>query len=225
MSVEVIGGLLKARPTDFFVRENSLVNIVEENQATHHYFLLRKCGLTTMEAIALIAKAADILSTDISYSGLKDEDAVTEQLVALPINVKLNSALVSGCASKEADRWLHLSHYGYGSKPLQIGYLAGNTFHVSMRMLSRTAAEALKLRRSINLVFLNYYDLQRFGLPDQPKVTHRIGDAILAQRWRHALDLVVESRSPESADAATWTHAPEEFFANRDPRLVDFYLA
>lgn len=227
MGVDVIGASLKTQPADFFVRENSLADIVDASRATHHYFLLRKCGFTTMEAIALIAKAADVSPTDISYSGLKDEDAITEQLVALPTGVKLDPILVSRRASKskEADHWLHLAHYGHGSRPLQIGYLAGNTFRVLMRVLSRPTAEALKLERSINLVFLNYYDVQRFGLPGQPKVTHRIGEAILSQQWRCALDLVVESGSPESSAAATWTHTPEEFFNTRDPRLISFYLA
>jgi tRNA pseudouridine13 synthase len=227
MGVEVIGASLKTRPTDFFVSENSLAELVDEHHATHHYILLRKCGFTTMEAIALIAKAADVPPTTISYAGLKDEDAVTEQLVALPIRDKLDPALVSREASKfnGPDRWIYLAHYGYGSKPLQIGYLAGNTFRVLMRMLSRSAAEALKLERSINLVFLNYYDLQRFGVPGQPKVTHRIGEAILSQHWDRALNLVVESRSPESSAAAAWTDVPEEFFNSLDPRLISFYLA
>ena len=180
MGVEVIGASLKTRPADFFVRENWLADIGDEHQATHHYFLLRKCGFTTMEAIALIAKASGVSPANISYCGLKDEDAITEQLVALPISDELDPALVNGCASKsnQADQWLYLTHYGYGSTPLRIGYLAGNTFRVLMRMLSRSTAEALKLERSINLVFLNYYDLQRFGVPGQPKVTHRIGEAI-----------------------------------------------
>src|ERR1051325_5838015 len=163
MSLEVIGALLKGRPADFFVRENSLVSLAQEDQATFRYFLLRKCGFTTMEAITQIAKAAGIPAAAISYSGLKDEDAITEQLVALPIGANPSFILHGECASRHADRWLHLHHYGYGLSPLQIVHLAGNTFHVVMRALTETAAAALKLRRSINLVFLNYYDLQRFG--------------------------------------------------------------
>ena len=225
MSAEGTGTWLKARPEDFLVRENSLVTIVDESEASHHYFLLRKCGFTTLEAIDFIAKAAGVLATDISYSGLKDEDAITEQLIALPISANLDPASIAGRTSKETNQWLRVAHYGYGSKPLQIGYLAGNTFHVLLRMIEPPAAETLKLQRTINLVFLNYYDLQRFGVPGQPKVTHKIGDAILSQRWREALDLVVEARAPESTGAAAWIRAPEEFFASLDPRLTNFYLA
>jgi tRNA pseudouridine13 synthase len=223
MSTEESTALFKSRPDDFFVRENSLVNLVNANEATHRYFLLQKCGFTTMEAIALIAKAGGIAPAEISYSGLKDEDAVTEQLIAAPKAVEPCSATMRG--DEAADRWWRLSHYGYGCEPLQIGYLAGNTFHVRLRNLGRATAEAFKRERWLNLAFINYYDSQRFGLPGKQKVTHRIGEAILAQRWRHALELVVESQAPEGEEAAAWREAPEDFFRARDPRLINFYLA
>lgn len=224
MRAEEFRTFLKITPHDFFVKENSLVNLVGEEQASYQYLLLQKSGFTTMEAVALTAMAAGVTPADISYSGLKDEDAVTEQLLAVPIGAKIGPFGASGY-DKTGSRWWRVTQYGYGVQPLQIGYLAGNTFHVRMRVLGRATAEALAVQRSINLIFLNYYDVQRFGVPGQPKVTHRIGEEILSYRWRAALDLVVESGSPESAKAIAWKQAPEDFFTSLDPRLVSFYLA
>src|SRR3954451_14996015 len=68
MPVEGIPEGLQSRPADFFVRENYLIELVEKESAAYRYMLLRKCGITTMEAVALVANAAGILPSDISYS-------------------------------------------------------------------------------------------------------------------------------------------------------------
>src|SRR5580698_2034295 len=121
MSIEIEGASLKERALDFAVRENFLVNTVDERDATHNYVLMRKCGYTTIEAVVTIAEALSMPSADITYSGLKDEDAVTEQLLAFPVGVDIRRALREHSFRNGADRWLRLAHYGFGAKPLTVG--------------------------------------------------------------------------------------------------------
>jgi tRNA pseudouridine13 synthase len=70
--------------------------------------------------------------------------------------------------------------------------------------------------------FQNFYGVQRFGLPGQPKVTHRIGMRLLGSDYPAAFELLVKSGARE-AQAAGLGDSPEEFFARLDLRTRAFY--
>lgn len=110
--------ILKHRPDDFLVRENLVVRLVPPDKATQHYLLLRKCGYTTIEAVQLIANKLGLPSEDVTYGGLKDEDAITEQMVAVPVDVvPTDMRTASWLLTQEPHRWLELQHHGFGVDP------------------------------------------------------------------------------------------------------------
>jgi len=212
--------VLKHVPGDFLVRENVVVDLVDEKAATHQYSLLRKSGYTTMEAVRLLADRLALAARDITYAGLKDEDGITEQLVALPAG-----HLPARRFWRDAERWLELLPYGLGDGPLEIGRLEGNGFRVTLRDLSPAEAATLSAARKINLLFLNFYDTQRFGVPGGPKLTHVLGGALLDEDWHTALSVLIGLDAPESGLAADWRGTARDFFAALDPRTTSFYLA
>lgn len=218
--------VLKHRPADFLVRENMVVTLTGQVDAAQHYLVLRKCGYTTMEAVRLIAGRLGLSTKDVTYGGLKDEDGITEQLVAVPNGVMDGQLEVNGWAlAGEPDRWLRLHHYGFGAEPLRVGRLEGNGFRVVVRNLDAERAAWLEQLRKVNLFFLNYYDTQRFGVPGGPKRTHLVGAAMLDGDWDLALRELADLCAPESPQAAAWTGSAEEFFRALDPRTASFYLA
>jgi tRNA pseudouridine13 synthase len=220
------GPILKYRPGDFVVRENLVVDLVDDGPADQHYLLLRKCGFTTMEAVRLLAGQLGISSGQITYGGLKDEDGVTEQLVSLPADaLSIKDAEAGWRVTEGEDRWLQLYHYGYGREPLRVGELEGNGFRVVVRNIDPEIARGIADLRKINLLFLNYYDTQRFGVPGGPKLTHLVGRSILNEDWDGALRQLVALRAPESPLAQEWRGTAREFFTQLDPRTTGFYLA
>ncbi|MFE2409322.1 tRNA pseudouridine(13) synthase TruD [Kitasatospora sp. NPDC059408] len=218
--------VLKQRPRDFLVREAMVVEHTGPADAHWRYLLLRKSGYTTMEAIRLVAAELSLPTADVTYGGLKDEDGITEQLIAVPAGVPLPGLGPEGWrVAGRADDWLDLHHHGYGAEPLAIGRLEGNGFRITVRNLAPERAERLAELRKHTMFFLNYYDTQRFGVPGGPKRTHLVGRAMLAGDWDTALRELAGLRAPESPQAAQWRGSAEEFFRTLDPRNASFYLA
>lgn len=219
------GPVLKHVPADFLVRESMVVPLADAATADWHYLVLRKRGYTTMEAVRLIAERLQTPTTRVTYGGLKDEDGITEQLVAVPARALPVDGAGPLWERHDGERRLALLHYGHGHTPLTIGRLEGNGFRVVVRNLTPHHASRLATLRKINLFFLNYYDTQRFGVPGGPKRTHHVGAAVLAGEWDKALAELVELRAPESALAERWQGPARDFFLDLDPRTTSFYLA
>ena len=70
----------KCRCEDF--RVNEILNIVTDG-GNYNYYILKKKGFRTVDVIDLIAEKNLIELEDISYAGLKDEDAITLQYIAI----------------------------------------------------------------------------------------------------------------------------------------------
>lgn len=217
--------ILKFTPQDFVVQETMLVDLVDADEAEQRYLLLRKTGYTTMEAIRLVAGRFGLPTTDVTYGGLKDEDGVTQQLIAVPAGAIDVTRDLVWHYTDGGDRSLDLNHYGYGRTPLRIGALEGNGFRIVLRNLDDTLATTLTSAKKINFLYLNYYDTQRFGVPGGPKRTHWVGRGILEEDWDFALTELVRLDAPESGLAALWTGTSKEFFQELDYRTTSFYLA
>jgi tRNA pseudouridine13 synthase len=218
--------LLKERPSDFLVRESVVLPLSDDRTAGQHYLLLRKSGYTTMEAVRIVAGELGVPVSDVTYGGLKDEDAITEQIIAVPAGAAGDRVAGGdwGLAARPG-RWLHLRHYGYGATPMRIGGLTGNDFRIVVRNLPEEVAKRFAALRKYNLLFLNYYDTQRFGVPGGPRRTHLVGRALLAERWSEARRELIGLGAPESATAAAWDGPEPEFWTRLDARTVAFYLA
>ena len=69
-------------PDRFVVEE--IPAYAPSGEGTHTFVWLEKQGLTTFDAIALVAKAFGLSSRDVGYAGLKDKQATTRQWLSLP---------------------------------------------------------------------------------------------------------------------------------------------
>lgn len=134
------------------------------------YYRLRKCGLSTFEAIKFLANYFYIKSETISYCGLKDEDGVTDQFIAIPYRDGNHEHEETRSFCIGENRWLSLLRYGWFEQPLEIGELSGNSFSIRVRNVPDFIASGLKMGDRVRRVsFINYYDKQRFGVPGGKK--------------------------------------------------------
>jgi tRNA pseudouridine13 synthase len=217
--------LLKFLPQDFRVSESLALRTAPREDSSHTYLLLQKTGLTTHEALARLAAAFGVPVGDVAAAGLKDEDGVTEQYVSVralltPADLERANAAEAG----DPDHHLRVSAHGTGTAALETGRLDGNCFRLVVRGLDERAAQVLSRGpQRHNHFFVNYYDTQRFGVPNGPKQTHLIGAALLAGDAAGAFALLRESGSPEGERALLHEGAPEEFWELLDPRVPVFY--
>ncbi len=143
---------LKCLPEDFQVEELSEFEIQGGNYAVYK---LTKTSLGTPEAIEAILRRWKIKREHISYGGLKDRHAITQQYVTISRGPRRdlnqqNFTLVYQGQTKQ--------HFG----PTDI---SGNRFHIVIRDLPRNVAQKyVNLRESLLVDRLpNYFDDQRFG--------------------------------------------------------------
>ena len=73
------------------------------------------------------------------------------------------------------------------TKPLAIGQHSGNYFTVTLRNLPKSVAGLLGSYKRKDFSFINYYDLQRFGLPANPLVSPYVGQSLLKKDYKNAL--------------------------------------
>ena len=129
---------LKQQPEDFAVQEVNNLNL--DKSGKYFYFLLKKKGHNSMDAIRQVAKAAGIDADRIGFSGNKDRNAVTEQVIS-----------VYGISRKDIEKFedlklenIEVTHAGNGNKEVYIGSNWGNEFFIIIRNLSSEEAEKLK---------------------------------------------------------------------------------
>ena len=69
-------------PDRFVVEE--IPAYTPSGEGTHTFLWLEKRGLTTFDAIALVARALGVQARDIGYAGMKDKQATTRQWLSVP---------------------------------------------------------------------------------------------------------------------------------------------
>lgn len=205
---------LKTQNSDFVVTEVSLPQIFQNGRI--HIYTLKKSGFTTVEAVQIISEYAACPIKNIGYSGLKDEDGITVQLISLPIMFSIEqirefNGLVPG---------IQLLYQGSTDKELNIGILLGNTFRITARNISNCLSEKLTDIVSHRSMYINFYGLQRFGKPGLSKNTHLIGKHLINKRYNQAFDLLIA----QSQNKCLISDTPEEYFKQIDPRQLAFYL-
>lgn len=221
--IVAVPGVLKSTPRDFLVSESLVLRA--EGAGRFTYVRLRKQGFTTFEAVERIAGHFGVQRQRVAFAGLKDEDGITEQTLALELRVSEAEIARFNEAFARGDTSMSLYVLGSGDDPVVTGQLEGNAFRIVVRDLDAAASSRLRANHAIENYFLNYYDTQRFGVPGGPKLTHEVGRALLAGDHAAALALVRELRSPESARAARFDGHPRDFFERADPRVVSFYYS
>lgn len=194
---------LKMTNEDFRVTEVSLIpQLKDKNYSTYSYILLCKSGYTTFEAQTRLKNFFSLEYTDVSAEGLKDEDAITSQIISIKKKIS-QSSIKRFNEQNSGDKYIKITQtIGHGSDPVMPGVLHGNCFRVILRGLSPNIADKLnkycKENHSFN--FVNYYDSQRFGTPGNLHNTHIIGKNIIENNWAKALRELIKSNNEEAKD-------------------------
>jgi tRNA pseudouridine13 synthase len=174
-------GLIKQDYADFVVEEIPLYE--PGGSGTHTYFLLEKAGLSTMQAVADIARALNVRRRDIGYAGLKDARAVTRQWMSIE---HVDPQRLSDLSLPRLSVLALAQH----NNKLRLGHLTGNRFAIKVR---QTEPERLAELQEA-LVTLgqegtpNYFGRQRFGGRGD---AWQIGRAVVRGELEDALDLVL----------------------------------
>lgn len=167
-------GYIKLWPQDFIVeeitKEKEIQTIEVENflHKNKHYLekdpaiysTLVKCDLSTLEAVEEISLALNIPKNQIKFSGIKDKDAITSQLISLR---KTNAEKIKEINSP----YFFLKNSYSGKGTMEIGSLEGNEFTILIRT-NKDFSENLFMKNLDNVSkkgFYNFFYLQRFGTP------------------------------------------------------------
>lgn len=145
-----------ASARDFAVDEIPLYDFSGDGE--HLVLKIRKKGLTTQQALSIIAAHFGLKIKEIGYAGLKDKNALTSQFISLPSSAQ--NALESFCHPQ-----IKILEKTFHKNKIKIGHLRGNRFFMRLKKLSPQAAtraqEALKQIQKNGLP--NYFGEQRFG--------------------------------------------------------------
>lgn len=149
-------GQLKANPEDFIVEED--LGFEPDGDGEHLLVRIRKNGCNTQFVAEQLARFAGVHPRAVSYAGLKDRHAVTEQWFCLHLPGKadpnLSQFALEGCEVIRAARH---------RKKMRIGTLKGNHFTLVLRQLSNLADIEARLQRIAEQGVPNYFGEQRFG--------------------------------------------------------------
>lgn len=149
-------GKLKANPEDFIVEED--LGFEPDGEGEHLLVRIRKNGCNTQFVAEQLARFAGIHPRSVSYAGLKDRHAVTEQWFCLHLPGKedpdFSQFALEGCEVIRAVRHL---------KKMRIGTLKGNAFTLVLRQLSDLADIEARLQKILTQGVPNYFGEQRFG--------------------------------------------------------------
>lgn len=174
-------GLIKSDYEDFVVEEIPLYPA--DGHGTHTYFLIEKAGLSTMQAIADIARELNVSRRMIGFAGLKDARAVTRQWLSI------EHVDPSTVRALEIARLRVLEVTRHRNK-LRLGHLKENRFVIKVRRTEPDRLAELQdalaelTRRGVP----NYFGHQRFGGRGD---SWAIGRAILRGNLDEAVDTLL----------------------------------
>ncbi|OON39627.1 tRNA pseudouridine(13) synthase TruD [Izhakiella australiensis] len=175
-------GVIKANAEDFVVMED--LGYRPDGQGEHLLVHIRKNGCNTRFVAEALAKFAGVHARDVSFAGMKDRHAVTEQWFCLRIPGKqtpdLSAFDLEGCEVLESARH---------QRKLRTGALKGNAFRLVLRQVSDRQAVEERLQLIARSGAPNYFGAQRFG--------HGGNNVQQASRWA-AGDIRVRERNKRS---------------------------
>lgn len=180
--VPAVTGVIKAKPEDFVVVED--LGYGADGEGEHLLVRIRKVGANTRFVAEALAKYLGIHPRNMSYAGMKDRHAVTEQTLCfrLPGNAMPD---LRGFALEGVEILQAVRH----KRKLRIGALAGNAFRLVIRQISdRQAAEA-RLAQIRDAGVPNYFGEQRFG--------RNGNNLIMAEKWARN-EIMVRDRNKRS---------------------------
>ena len=175
-------GRLKAEFADFIVREELGYPLAGEGEFVA--VKVRKTNANTLFVGEQLAKFVDISAKNMSYAGLKDRHAVTEQWFCLHLAGKETPDFSAfECEGVEI---LEVTRH---NRKIRTGALEGNYFELLLRDVVETDELKQRLNQLQAVGFPNYFTEQRFGR-DGHNLTQ-------AQRWASG-EISVKDRKKRS---------------------------
>lgn len=175
-------GRLKAEFADFIVREELGYPLAGEGEFVA--VKVRKTNANTLFVGEQLAKFVGISAKNMSYAGLKDRHAVTEQWFCLHLAGKETPDFSAfECESVEI---LEVTRH---NRKIRTGALEGNYFELLLRDVEETDELKQRLNQLQAVGFPNYFTEQRFGR-DGHNLTQ-------AQRWASG-EISVKDRKKRS---------------------------
>ena len=206
----VVKGRMRTFPEDFQVREE--LDFLLDGVGEHVWLWVRKRGANTDWVAKQLAARAKVPPSAVSYAGLKDRHAVTEQWFSVHLPGKADP---DWDADPQPD--FTVLQAVRHSRKLRRGTLSGNTFRIVIRDLEGDPAElANQWQRTIAVGVPNYFGEQRFGreagnleraeamFNSQAKVRDRHQRSLYLSAARSALFNAVLAKR---VIAATWNQA------------------
>ncbi|HGN1708070.1 TPA: tRNA pseudouridine(13) synthase TruD [Providencia rettgeri] len=202
-------GTLKSVPEDFVVKED--LGFELDGEGEHVMVRVEKTGCNTLFVAEQLAKFAKISARAVSYAGLKDRHAVTEQWFCLQMPGKetpdFSAWQLEGCKVLATTRQ---------KRKLRIGSLKGNQFEIILRDISDAKDVELRLQKIALAGVPNYFGEQRFGRDGQ--------NLTQALRWANQ-EINVRERNKRSfylsaARSAMFNHVASERIANNTAQQV-----
>lgn len=150
-------GLLRSQKSDFKVFEQLPFSPIGEGE--HLFIYIRKTGANTVFVARELAKYFKVKEQLVSYAGLKDRFAVTEQWFGVHVPGKqvydLKDLTIEGVEVLE-----HTRH----NKKLRTGALTGNRFELTLRNVTDLQALHNRWEDIVERGVPNYFGEQRFGI-------------------------------------------------------------
>jgi tRNA pseudouridine13 synthase len=174
---------VKHCPEDFRVEERSAR---VPDGGPYALYRLTKRGLGTPEAIAAVVRRWNLARRQVSFGGLKDRHALTQQWLTIH----------HGPRRDLKQTHLELVYVGQTSAPFRPADIAGNAFEIVLRDLSDDGARRAQqiLQRAARDGVPNYFDQQRFGSVGQSR--EFIARAWCQGDYRRALWLAMADPNP-----------------------------
>ncbi|RUO44221.1 tRNA pseudouridine(13) synthase TruD [Aliidiomarina taiwanensis] len=152
-----ITALYKQQPSDFKVNEVLGFEPEPDEKGQHHWLYIEKTQLNTEQVARALAQFVGIQARQVSFSGMKDRQAVTQQWfsVELPATqvVHWNEFALTGARIVQAVKC---------NRKLRRGTHKWNEFEIRLREVSDIPA-LLKRIEAIAVGVPNYFGEQRFG--------------------------------------------------------------
>ncbi|GLQ73789.1 tRNA pseudouridine(13) synthase TruD [Vibrio penaeicida] len=149
---------LKAQPQHFVVKEDLGFSFTGAGE--HLMLLIRKTGENTSFVANELAKACGVKSKDVSWAGLKDRHAVTEQWLSVHLPKGDTPDFYAFLTQYPSIEILDITRH---NKKLRPGDLKGNFFEITLTQVTDIPSVISRLENVTRHGVPNYFGAQRFG--------------------------------------------------------------
>jgi tRNA pseudouridine13 synthase len=149
---------IRCTPEDFFVAEHS--GLTPAGAGEHLYLRVRKTGQNTRWVAKRLAEIAAVSERAVSFAGMKDRHAVTEQWFGLHLPRRVEPAF-----NIPTDEGIEILQSVWHDRKLRPGQLSYNQFRLRLRNFSGgdLAGFESRLQALCTSGVPNYFGAQRFG--------------------------------------------------------------